>query len=64
MADKASKSSKYKANERFFEWVPEDSPDVLPYMKELKISGKYVDLKKLSPQRLKWATDNKLLIKE
>ena len=63
MAEKKEKTSnKYKATSRLFEWVPEDSPDFKDYMPSLK-EGEPSDLKKITPQRLKWCLDNKLITK-
>ena len=63
MTDKVNKTkaaSTYKANPRLFEWIPEDSPDFKDYLPMLK-KGESSDLKKLTPQRLKWCLDNKLI---
>ena len=63
MADKKENTgNKYKATPRLFEWVPEDSPDFKDYMGLLKKSESS-DLKKLTPGRLKWCLDNKLITK-
>ena len=63
MAEKKSNiSSKYKANSTLFEWVPEDSPDFKDYVAALK-KGESSDLKKLTPERLKWCLDNELITK-
>ena len=63
MADKVNKTkvaSTYKATSRLFEWVPDDSPDFQEYMTMLK-KGESSDLKKLTPARLQWCLDNKLI---
>ena len=63
MADKKENTSnKYKAKPRLFEWVPEDSPDFKDYMVSLK-KGDSVDLKNLTPERLKWCLANELITK-
>ena len=63
MADKKENTSnKYKANSRLFEWVGEDSPDFKDYVVSLK-KGEASDLKKLTPERLKWCLDNELITK-
>ena len=63
MADKKENTnSKYKATPRLFEWIPEDSPDFKDYIVSLK-KGESVDLKKLTPERLKWCLANELITK-
>ena len=63
MADKKeNKSNKYKATKTLFEWVGEDSPDFKDYVSLLK-KGESSDLKKLTPERLKWCLDNELITK-
>ena len=59
---KSNISSKYKATPILFEWVPEDSPDFKDYVVLLK-KGESSDLKKLTPERLKWCLDNELITK-
>ena len=60
MADKKKTEVLYKANARLFEWVPGDSLDFKDYMPMLK-KGESSDLKKLTPERLKWCLDNELI---
>ena len=63
MAEKKENTTiKYKATTTLFEWVPEDSPDFKDYVALLK-KGESSDLKKLTPERLKWCLDNKLMTK-
>ena len=63
MADKKENTSnKYKANARLFDWVPDDSPDFKDYMSALK-KGEPMDLKNLTPERLKWCLANELIPK-
>ena len=59
---KANTINKYKATSTLFEWVPEDSPDFKDYVALLK-KGEASDLKKLTPERLKWCLDNELITK-
>jgi hypothetical protein len=64
MAEKKENTrNKYKANPRLFEWVSEDSPDFKDHVSSLK-KGDSVDLKNLTPERLKWCLDNELITKE
>ena len=63
MAEKKENTrNKYKANPRLFEWIPEDSPDFKDYRALLE-KGESSDLKKLTPERLKWCLDNELITK-
>ena len=62
MADKKNTQVLYKAKPRLFEWVPVDSSDFKDYMAMLK-KGESSDLKKLTPERLKWCLDNELITK-
>ena len=63
MAKQSSGKKKHKAVARYFEWIPIDSPDFAPYMDDLK-KGSSVELKTISPERLKWAIVNNLLVEE
>ena len=62
MENKKKTQAVYKATPRLFEWVPVDSSDFKDYMTMLK-KGEASDLKKLTPQRLKWCLDNGLITK-
>ena len=63
MAEKKENTgSKYKANSRLFEWIPEDNLIFKDYIPSLK-KGESSDLKKLTPEKLQWCLDNELITK-
>ena len=51
---------KYKATPRFFEWIPETSPDFASIYPLLK-KGDACHVK-VAANRMKWCLDNELLI--
>ena len=56
---KTEQKTTYKANPRFFEWVPADSPDFADIYANLK-KGDACSVN-VSPARLQWCLDNELL---